>query len=85
VGATDPIIKTLSRMEDQTLWEKVYSYQNLRLAWTKVKEKGGGPGVDHMTLDDFEQNLDENLKIYREEDQKDEVLPHQLSQDKRET
>jgi group II intron reverse transcriptase/maturase len=52
----------LSRMEDQTLWEKVYSYQNLRLAWTKVKEKGGGPGVDHMTLDDFEQNLDENLK-----------------------
>jgi retron-type reverse transcriptase len=46
-------------MNDQTLWDKVCSNHNLRLAWTKVKEKGGGPGVDHMTLDDFERNLDE--------------------------
>jgi retron-type reverse transcriptase len=49
-------------MEDQTLWERVCSNQNLRLAWTKVKEKGGGPGVDRMTIEEFEQNLDENLK-----------------------
>jgi RNA-directed DNA polymerase len=48
-------------MNDHTLWERVCSYQNLRLAWTKVKEKGGGPGVDHMTLDEFEQNLEVNL------------------------
>jgi group II intron reverse transcriptase/maturase len=51
-----------SQMNDQTLWDKVCSNHNLRLAWTKVKEKGGGPGVDHMTLEDFERNLDENLK-----------------------
>jgi len=48
-------------MNDHTLWEKVCSYQNLRLAWTKVKEKRGGPGVDHMTLDEFEQNLGVHL------------------------
>ena len=53
--------RTLSRMNDHTLWERLCSYQNLRLAWTKVKEKGGGPGVDQMTLDEFEQNLEVNL------------------------
>ena len=50
-------------MKDHTLWERVCSYQNLRLAWTKVKEKAGGPGVDHITLDEFDQNLDENINI----------------------
>ncbi|RCV63652.1 RNA-directed DNA polymerase [Methanophagales archaeon] len=53
-------------MNDQKLWEKVCSYQNLRLAWHKVKEKRGGPGVDQMTLDEFEQNLDDNLNTLRD-------------------
>ena len=53
--------KKALQMKDHTLWEKVCSYQNLRLAWTKVKEKRGGPGVDQMTLDEFEQSLEENL------------------------
>jgi retron-type reverse transcriptase len=48
-------------MNDHTLWERVCNNQNLRLAWHKVKEKRGGPGVDRMTLDEFEQNLDENI------------------------
>ena len=55
------VTKKALQMNDHTLWEKVCSYQNLRLAWTKVKEKRGGPGVDHMTLEDFEQNLELNL------------------------
>jgi len=48
-------------MENQALWEKVCSHQNLRLAWNKVKEKEGGPGVDRVTVEEFEQNLEENL------------------------
>jgi len=48
-------------MENPALWEKVCSYQNLRLAGNKVKEKEGGPGVDRMTVEEFEQNLEGNL------------------------
>ncbi|MFZ2071647.1 MAG: CRISPR-associated primase-polymerase type A1 [Halobacteriota archaeon] len=48
-------------MENKALWGRICSYQNLRLAWNKVKENVGGPGVDHITWEEFEQNLDENL------------------------
>jgi len=50
-------------MEKQTLWEQVFNYQNLRLAWTKVKENAGGPGVDHITVEEFDQKREENLKL----------------------
>jgi RNA-directed DNA polymerase len=50
-------------MKNHALMEEVCSYQNIRLAWNKVKENAGGPGVDHVTVEAFEQNLEENLTI----------------------
>lgn len=50
-------------MEDQELWKTICSHQNLRQAWNKVKSNKGGPGIDRVTIEDFGQNLDENLSM----------------------
>jgi len=47
--------------DERELWKTICSHQNLRQAWNKVKSNKGGPGVDRVTIDDFNQNLDENL------------------------
>ncbi|MBC8520809.1 MAG: group II intron reverse transcriptase/maturase, partial [Methanomicrobia archaeon] len=62
-------------MKNQTLLEKVCSYQNIRLAWNKVKEKEGGPGVDRVTLEEFEQNLEENVSILQNQLENDAYKP----------
>ncbi|MCL0090588.1 group II intron reverse transcriptase/maturase, partial [Dehalococcoidia bacterium] len=45
----------------QGLWDKICSPQSLRSAWLRVKENQGGPGIDQITLEQFEQNLEDNL------------------------
>jgi len=54
-------------MMDQVLWGKICSDQNLKLAWNKVKENKGSPGVDSITLEEFEKNLDDNLNLLQKE------------------
>lgn len=44
-----------------SLMDKVYALPNLRAAFQKVKENAGAAGVDHETIEMFEQRLDENL------------------------
>jgi len=41
--------------------DKVSSLQNLRMAFDRVKANKGSAGVDHQTIEVFEQHLDENL------------------------
>jgi len=69
------VTKNAPQMENQALWEKVCSYQNIRLAWNKVKEKEGGPGVDRMTVEEFEQNLEENVSILQNQLENDAYKP----------
>ncbi|MBE0525002.1 MAG: group II intron reverse transcriptase/maturase [Methanosarcinales archaeon] len=54
-------------MTDQVLWEQICSNQNLKLAWNRVKENKGSPGVDSITLEEFEKNLDNNLNLLQKE------------------
>ncbi|OWK43268.1 reverse transcriptase domain-containing protein [Fimbriiglobus ruber] len=44
-----------------SLIDKVFAERNLRCSYTKVAAKGGAPGVDHMTVEGFERNLDKNV------------------------
>ncbi|MHC1599382.1 MAG: CRISPR-associated primase-polymerase type A1 [Candidatus Methanospirareceae archaeon] len=53
--------------DDQALWKKVCSQQNIRSAWTKVRGNGGGPGVDRVTIEDFERGLNENLTTLQDQ------------------
>jgi len=54
-------------MTDQELWGKVCSDRNLKLAWNRVKENKGSPGVDSITLEEFEKNLENNLNLLQKE------------------
>lgn len=49
-----------------SLMDKVYSRRNLRAAFTKVKANRGAAGVDQVTVEQFEKNLDEELERLRE-------------------
>jgi RNA-directed DNA polymerase len=42
--------------------DKVCKPENLRSAFAKVKSNGGAPGVDHVTIREFESRLEENLE-----------------------
>jgi len=44
-----------------SLMDKVYSAGNLRAAFAMVKANKGSPGVDHQTIEMFENRLEENL------------------------
>ncbi len=60
------------KLEDQkqkvhSLVDKVYSRQNLLLAWKRVRANQGASGIDGVTIQDFEANLEENLeRLHRE-------------------
>jgi len=45
-----------------SLMDKVYALRNLRAAFRRVKANGGAAGVDHQTIEMFEQHLEKNLK-----------------------
>lgn len=44
-----------------SLIDKVYSLRNLQAAFAQVKANGGAAGVDHVTTEMFEDNLEANL------------------------
>jgi RNA-directed DNA polymerase len=45
-----------------SLIDKVYSLQNLRASFEKVKTRKGSAGVDHQTIEAYEANLERNLE-----------------------
>lgn len=47
------------------LWEKICSEENFHFAWQKVKANRGCPGIDHVSIKDFEVNLYNNLNFLR--------------------
>src|SRR5205814_4903862 len=50
-----------------SLVDKVYSRENLKLAWERVRANRGASGADRVTIGDFEANLDLNLeRLHRE-------------------
>ena len=50
-----------------SLVDKVYTRENLKLAWERVRANRGASGADRVTIGDFEANLDGNLeRLHRE-------------------
>jgi len=45
-----------------SLRDKVYALPNLRRAFARVKANAGAAGVDHVTVKEFERNLEANLE-----------------------
>ncbi len=44
-----------------SLIDKVWNWRNLNEAWEKVKQNRGAGGIDDVTIDEFERNLEQNL------------------------
>ena len=44
------------------VFSRIHAWETLLLAWDRVEENEGGPGVDGVSLDDFELRLDEELQ-----------------------
>jgi len=58
--------KTLS-LKGTNLYDLLSSVEYLREAWKAVKAKKGAPGVDGVTVEDFEKNESEELKKLSDE------------------
>lgn len=51
----------------QRLFERICSTEELQLAFKAVKRNGGAPGVDGVSIDEFEENLLQELSLLKKE------------------
>lgn len=47
-------------MNDE-LWDRISSPQSLRAAWTRVRDNQGAAGIDQVTIEQFQHNLEHGL------------------------
>ena len=56
------------RLEDKRrLFERILETYNLKAAFKRVKANKGAPGIDGITIEKYEQNLEEELNQLKEE------------------
>jgi group II intron reverse transcriptase/maturase len=55
------------KFQDGSLLEEIYAEGTLRKAFKLVKRNKGAPGIDGVTITDFEQNLSEELAQLKQE------------------
>jgi RNA-directed DNA polymerase len=62
---TERMLTALERGVKGGVWfsliDKVWTERNLRCSYSKVAANDGAPGVDYVTVESFEQNLDMNM------------------------
>src|SRR5271166_3618069 len=58
---SDHLMLDGQKQKVHSLVDKVYSRENLKLAWERVRANRGASGADRITIEDFEAGLDENL------------------------
>jgi RNA-directed DNA polymerase len=64
---SDHLMLEGQKQKVHSLVDKVYSRENLKLAWERVRANQGASGADRVTIEDFEAGLDENLdRLHRE-------------------
>lgn len=49
-----------------SLYDKVYKWSNLQKAFANVKKNKGAPGIDHVTIQNYELDLEDNLGVLQE-------------------
>jgi len=61
-----------------SLVDKVYTRENLRRAWERVRANRGASGIDRVTIGEFEESLDENLGRLHQELQEQTYQPQSV-------
>lgn len=68
-------LKLTDSMKVHSLVDKVYQRKNLELAWVRVRENRGAGGIDGQSLEEFEQQLAEQLDRLHDELKSDSYRP----------
>jgi retron-type reverse transcriptase len=55
------LVRKERKRKVHSLIDKVWNWKNLNEAWKKVKKNRGAAGIDKVTIDEFERNLEQNL------------------------
>ena len=64
---SDHLMLDGQKQKVHSLVDKVYSRENLKLAWERVRANQGASGADRITIEDFEAGLGENLdRLHRD-------------------
>src|SRR5215813_4110562 len=63
-----------------SLVDKVYTRKNLEMAWEKVKANRGKGGIDGQSIEEFEQQLDQQLDRLQAELRDDGYQPNPVRQ-----
>ncbi|MDI6811694.1 MAG: group II intron reverse transcriptase/maturase [archaeon] len=58
-----------------SLIDKVWNWRNLNEAWTKVKQNKGAGGIDEVSIEEFERNLEQNLNEIQRQLRQDRYVP----------
>ena len=58
---SDHLMLEGQKQKVHSLVDKVYSRENVKLAWERVRANQGASGADRVTIEDFEAGLEENL------------------------
>lgn len=53
--------------DKRNIFEKILDTYNLKTAFKQVKKNKGAPGIDGITIEEYEQNLEDELKQLRQE------------------
>ena len=63
---TDSMLEALERGVKGGKWfsliDKVYRLNTLKTAWRRVKANQGAPGIDEVSIEDYERHIESNLK-----------------------
>jgi hypothetical protein len=54
-------------VDERSLFEKLCDQANLFAGFAAVKKNGGSPGIDGVTIEEFESRLDEELAQLKKE------------------
>ena len=57
----------IQKMNQGELLEEILDIYTLKKAFKRVKKNKGAPGIDGITVDEYGQNLEEELKQLKEE------------------
>lgn len=58
--------KSRNKKKWYSLIDKIYAYSNLEQAFYDVKKNRGAPGVDKVTIKEFESKLEHNLRVLQQ-------------------
>ena len=64
------------RKKFHSLIDKVWNFRNLNEAWTRVKQNKGAGGVDRVSIEAFEANLEQNLNEIQRLLKQDRYMPN---------